>query len=70
VRLNVVSPGYVDTPLLYDKPDQFEQWKSGIILGRFADPTEIANVVAFLLSTDSSYFCGAELVADGGYSLR
>jgi NAD(P)-dependent dehydrogenase (short-subunit alcohol dehydrogenase family) len=70
VRVNAVSPGYVDTPLLYDKPEQFEQWKSGIILGRFADPTEIANVVAFLLSTDSSYFCGAELVADGGYSLR
>jgi NAD(P)-dependent dehydrogenase (short-subunit alcohol dehydrogenase family) len=70
VRVNAVSPGYVDTPLLYDKPDQFEQWKAGIVLGRFADPTEIAATVAFLLSTESSYFCGAELVADGGYSLR
>jgi NAD(P)-dependent dehydrogenase (short-subunit alcohol dehydrogenase family) len=70
VRLNAVSPGYVDTPLLYDKPDQFAQWKEGIVLARFAEPLEIARTVAFLLSTESSYFCGAELVVDGGYSLR
>lgn len=37
---------------------------------RFAEPSEIAAAVAFLLSTDSSYCCGTELVIDGGYSLR
>jgi NAD(P)-dependent dehydrogenase (short-subunit alcohol dehydrogenase family) len=70
VRVNAISPGYTDTPILADKPDQFAQWKDGIVLARFADPIEIAKAVAFLLSTDSSYCCGAELVADGGYSLR
>jgi NAD(P)-dependent dehydrogenase (short-subunit alcohol dehydrogenase family) len=70
VRVNAISPGYVDTPILYDKPDQFEQWKAGIVLGRFADPVEIAKAVTFLLSNDSSYCCGTELVIDGGYSLR
>ncbi|HEX3796280.1 MAG TPA: SDR family oxidoreductase [Acidimicrobiales bacterium] len=70
VRVNAISPGYVDTPLLADKPDQFEQWKAGIIFERFAQPVEIARAVAFLLSGDSSYCCGSELVIDGGYSLR
>jgi NAD(P)-dependent dehydrogenase (short-subunit alcohol dehydrogenase family) len=70
VRLNTISPGYVDTPLLSLKPHQFAQWKAGIVLGRFAEPLEIARAVAFLLSTESSYCCGTELVIDGGYSLR
>ena len=70
VRLNTISPGYVDTPLLSLKPHQFEQWKAGVVLGRFAEPVEIARAVAFLLSTESSYCCGTELVIDGGYSLR
>jgi NAD(P)-dependent dehydrogenase (short-subunit alcohol dehydrogenase family) len=70
VRLNTISPGYVDTPLLSLKSHQFEQWKAGIVVGRFAEPVEVARAVAFLLSTDSSYCCGTELVMDGGYSLR
>jgi NAD(P)-dependent dehydrogenase (short-subunit alcohol dehydrogenase family) len=70
VRVNAISPGYVDTPILADKPHQFAQWKEGIVLGRFAEPAEIARAVSFLLSTDSSYCCGTELVIDGGYSLR
>ena len=70
VRVNAISPGYVDTPILADKPHQFAQWKEAIVLGRFADPVEIARAVSFLLSTDSSYCCGTELVIDGGYSLR
>ena len=70
VRVNVISPGYVDTPLLSLKPHQWEQWKSEIVLGRFAEPVEMARAVAFLLSTESSYCCGTELVVDGGYSLR
>lgn len=70
VRVNAISPGYVETPLLSLKKHQFEQWKAGIVLGRFAQPLEIARAVAFLLGSDSSYCCGTELVIDGGYSLR
>jgi NAD(P)-dependent dehydrogenase (short-subunit alcohol dehydrogenase family) len=70
VRVNAISPGYVSTPLLSLKTHLFEQWKAGIVLGRFAESVEIARAVAFLLSTDSSYCCGTELVIDGGYSLR
>jgi NAD(P)-dependent dehydrogenase (short-subunit alcohol dehydrogenase family) len=70
VRVNAISPGYVSTPLLDDKRHQFAQWKEGIVLGRFAEPAEISKAVSFLLSVDSSYCCGTELVIDGGYSLR
>jgi NAD(P)-dependent dehydrogenase (short-subunit alcohol dehydrogenase family) len=70
VRVNAVSPGYVSTPLLALKAHQFEQWKAGIVLNRFAEPDEVARAVAFLLSTDSSYCCGTELLMDGGFSLR
>ena len=70
VRVNAVSPGYVDTPLLALKKHQFDLWKPSIVLGRFAETSEIARAVAFLLGSDSSYCCGTELVVDGGYSLR
>ena len=70
VRVNAVSPGYVGTPLLANKAHQFGQWLPGIVLNRFAEPDEVARAVAFLLSTDSGYCCGTELLMDGGFSLR
>lgn len=70
VRVNAISPGYVATPLLALKTHQFDQWLPGIVLNRFAEPDEVARAVAFLLSTDSSYCCGMELLMDGGFSLR
>jgi NAD(P)-dependent dehydrogenase (short-subunit alcohol dehydrogenase family) len=70
VRVNAVSPGYVGTPLLAKKTHQFGQWLPGIVLNRFAEPDEVASAVAFLLSNDSSYCCGTELLMDGGFSLR
>lgn len=70
VRVNAVAPGYVDTPLLSKKQHQFDEWLGYTPAGRFARPEEIAGTVAFLLSDDSTYYCGSELLVDGGYSLR
>lgn len=70
VRVNAVAPGYVDTPLLSKKQHQFDEWLGYTPTGRFARPEEIAGTVAFLLSDDSAYYCGSELLVDGGYSLR
>jgi NAD(P)-dependent dehydrogenase (short-subunit alcohol dehydrogenase family) len=70
VRVNAVSPGYVDTPLLALKAHQFQHWIPGIVLERFGRPDEVARAVAYLLSTDSSYCCGTELLMDGGFTLR
>jgi NAD(P)-dependent dehydrogenase (short-subunit alcohol dehydrogenase family) len=70
VRLNALSPGYVDTPLNHLKAHMHETWKRDIVIDRFATPEEVAGSVAFLLSDDASYYIGAELLMDGGYSLR
>ena len=70
VRVNALSPGYVDTPLNHLKAHMHEAWKRDIVIDRFATPEEVAGSVAFLLSDDASYYIGAELLMDGGYSLR
>jgi NAD(P)-dependent dehydrogenase (short-subunit alcohol dehydrogenase family) len=75
IRVNVVSPGPVSTPLygrLGLPPEVLEATAAGlqaqVPMKRFADPSEIAKAVRFLASSDSSFVLGAELVADGGMS--
>ena len=69
VRVNALSPGYVDTPLLGSKHDLHEIWKAATPLRRFAEPPEIAAAAAWLLSDEAAFCCGTELLMDGGYSL-
>lgn len=69
VRVNALSPGYVDTPLLGSKHDLHERWKEATPVRRFAFPTETAAAIGYLLSDEAAFFCGAELLMDGGYSL-
>ena len=73
IRVNVVSPGVIATPLVgklglsQADVDAFgEQVVRQTPLGRLGQPEEIAATVAFLASDDASYFTGADLVADGG----
>ena len=72
IRVNVVSPGPVDTPILdgLGTPDVVAQTKehlaSLVPLGRMGEPDEIAKAVLFLASEDSSFVSGAELFVDGG----
>lgn len=70
VRLNSLSPGYVDTPLNHLKAHMHDTWRKDVVVDRFATPEEVAASVAFLLSDDAAYYIGAELLMDGGYSLR
>lgn len=70
VRVNAVSPGYVDTSLLALKKHLHEGWKSRSVLHRFAQADEIAGAIGYLLSDAAAYCIGTELVIDGGYSLR
>jgi len=69
VRVNALSPGYVDTPLLSSKPGMHELWKHATPVKRFAAPAEVAAAIGYLLSDEAAFYCGAELLMDGGYSL-
>lgn len=73
IRCNVVAPGAVRTPLMVDffaRGDVEREFLEATPLGRIAEPEQIANVVAFLLSPQSDQITGARLVVDGGMSLR
>lgn len=68
IRVNTVLPGLVDTPFLDDlrSVGALENSIRRTPLARTAQPHEISAAVLFLLSDDSSYMTGAELVVDGG----
>lgn len=67
IRINAVSPGQIDTPIIAAAkaalPGHFER---RIMLGRFGEPEEVARVIRFLLSDEASYITAAEIVVDGG----
>jgi NAD(P)-dependent dehydrogenase (short-subunit alcohol dehydrogenase family) len=71
VRVNVVSPGNIDTPGLRglaqtDSEGLNARFGDHIPLGRVGKPEDIASAVAFLASDESSYITGIELFVDGG----
>jgi NAD(P)-dependent dehydrogenase (short-subunit alcohol dehydrogenase family) len=73
VRVNVIAPGGVDTPLLGafilpEGADPKELHKMMTPMG-FSTPAEIAASVAFLASEESSYTTGAVLSVDGGLTI-
>jgi 3-oxoacyl-[acyl-carrier protein] reductase len=71
VRVNAVAPGVTDTPIqALNDPAYLQTMAEKTALGRFGTPTEIANVVLFLLSDMSSYITGQTIVADGGLTIR
>ncbi|MVU81312.1 SDR family oxidoreductase [Nocardia sp. ET3-3] len=69
-RINVVAPGYIDGGLTVGlTPRNREQIERIIPLRRFADMEEIANVIAFVASSKSTYLNGAVIYADGGLAM-
>lgn len=70
IRVNVLSPGQVATPIqekMFDEETK-RQFESLIPRGKMGRPEEIATVALFLASDDSSYVNGVELAVDGGTS--
>jgi NAD(P)-dependent dehydrogenase (short-subunit alcohol dehydrogenase family) len=73
VRVNCVCPGPVLTPMLVEavggsSPQLLAREARTTLLGRVAEPEEIASVVRFLLSDAASYITGAIIPVDGGAS--
>ena len=67
IRVNVLSPGTIDTPILAPLPKEvIAQILSGTPMGRMGESDEIAKAVVFLASDDSSFITGIELFVDGG----
>jgi len=82
IRVNIVSPGVVRTPLMNEFVENIAQKSGsgfeetfqsiidtvGVPLGRMSEPEEVANTVAFLASSEAQYITGANISVDGGSS--
>ena len=72
IRVNAISPGHIDTPIMesLQQGDALKKMKqemeTNVPLGRLGDSDEIAKVVVFLASDEASYVSGVELFVDGG----
>lgn len=67
ITVNCVSPGFIDTDLIRDLPDDLaKQYRSSVPLKRFGTPEEVAHSVLFLASDLASYITGATLEVTGG----
>lgn len=70
IRVNSVSPGFIETPLTEQglQNSRFaEAIQRSTALRRVGQPTEIANVIAFVASAEASYMTGSDVLVDGGW---
>jgi NAD(P)-dependent dehydrogenase (short-subunit alcohol dehydrogenase family) len=73
VRVNAISPGYIETPMtagIREIPEGQRFLESLHPLGRLGQPEEIAAAASFLISDDASFITGIALPVDGGYTAR
>ena len=69
IRVNAISPGPIDTPMVSKAPEQIIQTAViGVPMGRLGTPDEVATAAVFLASDDSRYITGTELFVDGGFA--
>jgi NAD(P)-dependent dehydrogenase (short-subunit alcohol dehydrogenase family) len=73
IRVNLISPGPIETPILHKAGltrEQIDEFKASQVaavpMGRLGTPEEVASACVFLASSDSSYVTGIELFVDGG----
>lgn len=68
ITVNTISPGYISTEMVISIPEEIKQKIIGEIpMGRFANPEEVAYVVAFLADEKNGYITGANIPINGGH---
>jgi NAD(P)-dependent dehydrogenase (short-subunit alcohol dehydrogenase family) len=69
IRVNAISPGPIRTAITDSLPPELIK---GVVdatpIGRFGDPSEVANLALFLASDESSFITGTEMLIDGAYT--
>ena len=81
IRVNALLPGAVDTPMLRSGlgrghmeagavQTQLDELGRRTVIGRVADPMELARAIRFLCTDESSFMTGAPLIVDGGATIR
>lgn len=72
INVNCISPGIVDTPLIWENPELknlAKTWLEQIPAKRLAQTTDLQTAIVYLASDSSSYMVGHNLVIEGGQSL-
>jgi 3-oxoacyl-[acyl-carrier protein] reductase len=73
IRVNCVAPGLIGQTAFHGRftpPPAFENAAKGVLLGRAGTPEEVATVVAFLASSDSTFLTGETIEINGGMNMR
>mgnify|MGYP001213330972 FL=1 len=71
VNVNAVAPGFIRTERMRMLPREvIERAQKSSVLGRVAEPEDLAHVIAFLCSDEARHITGQTIVVDGGLSLE
>jgi len=73
IRVNTISPWYIETPLtqpLLSQPDRLEKIIARTPMGRIGHPEEVSGLACFLAMDKSSYITGQNIMVDGGMSVK
>ena len=67
IRVNAISPGYIETDMLGDNETIKAHWKQKTPLKTFGKPEHIAQLICYLASDQAEFVTGADWLIDGGY---
>jgi Tropinone reductase 1 len=73
IRINAISPWYIETPLtepVLTQPDRLEKILARTPMGRIGKPAEVASLACYLAMDKSSYITGQNISVDGGMSAK